>query len=60
MNRKISAQVTIYPPTMDQIEWGLKGALEAIDKIIAADGASEFVKKLRENVSNQLEGLGKN
>lgn len=61
MNNRITAQVTIKPLTTEQKEWGLKGAIEALNILLKEDYIKkEDVLKLREEVRNQLESLTKN
>ena len=54
---KIQATVTFTPLTKEQKEYGLKGALEALELVLNSDLNRETVARLKTTVEKQLEDL---
>ena len=55
----VSAQVTIVPLSKEQKEYGLRGALEALNLILKTDRSIEEILKLKKSISEQLEEASK-
>lgn len=54
---KVKATVTFVPLTKEQREYGLKGAIEALDLILTSDLKRETIENERQKIKKQLDEL---